>query len=392
MAPLLRACILLLILLLCVSVPAARCQSHRKIERSKITLEDVTNKIKQQKKKIKKVEQEEAQLLERLETIDKQLARENREYTSVNRKINDIQAKIRESRKNITALKKESSLKESYLKRRLTALYKYHRRSGIKILLSAENYGVFIQQEKYLADIVGRDHQLFQHCLADLQKNRSLQKQLSSHKDDLLKAKSDLLKKRESIKSARSDKVSFLKDIKREKSLQIKALKELEEHSRELQKFVDQLPRDRKKFQPRRKIFSKMKGHLKFPVQGKIISTFGKKEHPELHTYTFQKGINIRAAEGTKIKAIYDGKVIFSDWFKGYGNIIIIDHGDNYYSLSAHASSLLKKVDDIVHEGETIALVGDTSSIKGSCLYFEIRHHGKPQNPLRWLKKGGNRS
>ncbi len=129
-----------------------------------------------------------------------------------------------------------------------------------------------------------------------------------------------------------------------------------------------------------------------FPVKGNIISWFGRREHPDLHTFTFQKGVEIEASEGTEIKAVYDGKVIFADWFKGFGYMIIIDHGENYYSLSAHASKLFKNVGEFVSEGETVALVGDTSSIKGSCLYFEIRYHGKPKNPLKWLKKGGNKT
>jgi len=88
---------------------------------------------------------------------------------------------------------------------------------------------------------------------------------------------------------------------------------------------------------------------------------------------------------------VHAGRVAFADWFKGYGLMIIVDHGEHYYSLSAHASRLLKEVDDIVYAGETIAQVGDTNSIKGAGLYFEIRQQGKPQDPLIWLKKGGNK-
>ena len=101
----------------------------------------------------------------------------------------------------------------------------------------------------------------------------------------------------------------------------------------------------------------------------------------------FQKGIEISAKQGKEIKAIYGGKVLYADWFKGYGNIVIIDHGDSYYSLSAHLSKILKRTGDRVEAGEVIALAGDTGSLKGPCLYFELRHHGKPLNPLHWLRK-----
>ena len=71
---------------------------------------------------------------------------------------------------------------------------------------------------------------------------------------------------------------------------------------------------------------------------------------------------------------------------QGYGNIIIIDHGGSYYSLSAHVSKIFKRVGERVEGGEVIALAGDTGSLKGNCLYFELRHHGKPLNPLKWLR------
>ena len=129
-----------------------------------------------------------------------------------------------------------------------------------------------------------------------------------------------------------------------------------------------------------------MKGKLLFPVRGSIISKFGRTEHPNLRTFTFQKGIEIKAQSGTEIKSVFKGKVIYADWFKGYGNIIIINHGEHYYSIYAHAEKLLKQVGDIVNNNETIALVGDTNALKGSCLYFEIRHNGIPQDPLLWLK------
>lgn len=122
-------------------------------------------------------------------------------------------------------------------------------------------------------------------------------------------------------------------------------------------------------------------------MHGTIISSFGKSQNKELHTTTFHKGIEIAAPAGTEIKAIYPGRVLYADWLKGYGKIIIIDHGEGYYTLSAHTSELFKKVGDEVKAGETVALVGDTNSFKGSCLYFEIRHHGNPQNPLEWLAK-----
>jgi septal ring factor EnvC (AmiA/AmiB activator) len=121
------------------------------------------------------------------------------------------------------------------------------------------------------------------------------------------------------------------------------------------------------------------------PVEGRILSTFGKNENPQFHTFTVQKGIEIEAPLGAEIHAVYDGRVLYADWFKGYGKILIIDHGEGYYTLSGHASALLKNVGEDVRTGEAVALVGDTGSLRGPCLYFEIRQRGKPLDPTEWL-------
>lgn len=367
-------------------------QSKTKIQKDKVKLEDVNKKIRQQKKKLKKVKQKETRVISKLDDLEMQLIKENRGYKKVNKQIDRIYDEIGTTRKKIEQLQKQTSTKEVFLKRRLKALYKYYRRSGLVILLSAVSYNDFLKQEKLFGEIVANDYDHFRECLNALEQSRQYKSKLSLKKVELLQAKENLLKKRGAIKDTRAKKLALLKEIKHEKELQIKALKELEKYSKELQAFIDDLPKDKRAFIPSGKKFSKMKGKLNFPVKGKILSRFGRREFPELHTFTFQKGVEIKAPLGNKIKAVFEGKVVFADWFKGYGYMIIIDHGDNYYTLAAHASKLIKSVGDTVYEGETVALVGDTNSIKGPCLYFEIRHHGKPTNPLKWLKKGGNKT
>ena len=123
------------------------------------------------------------------------------------------------------------------------------------------------------------------------------------------------------------------------------------------------------------------------PVEGPIVTSFGKYKHPTFNVYHFQSGIDIQAKEGSPIRAVYDGKVVYAGWFKGYGNIIIIDHGEGYYTLSAHALSLSKEVGTVVKSDEIVGVVGNTGSLKGPGLYFEIRHHGKPIDPAGWLEQ-----
>ncbi len=134
--------------------------------------------------------------------------------------------------------------------------------------------------------------------------------------------------------------------------------------------------------------FTDLKGLLIMPVNGKIIEFFGPYTNTEFNLVNFRSGINISAERGEPIRAVYKGKTLYASWFKGYGNMIIIDHGDHYYTLYAHAEELFKKKGDPVEAGEVIATVGDTGSMAKPGLHFEVRYHGKPIDPAPWINQG----
>ena len=127
--------------------------------------------------------------------------------------------------------------------------------------------------------------------------------------------------------------------------------------------------------------FRKLKGKLKLPVKGKIIHKFNSKRKD---TGVAWKGVFIKAKEGGDVYAIASGKVVFSDWIKGFGNIIIIDHGKGYMSLYGNNSSLLKESNDIVKGGSVIAIVGNSGGNSTNGLYYELRKNSKPFNPIKW--------
>jgi septal ring factor EnvC (AmiA/AmiB activator) len=132
----------------------------------------------------------------------------------------------------------------------------------------------------------------------------------------------------------------------------------------------------------------KARGRLPFPLEhGRIEVRFGRAVDKRFNTVTLQKGIDVRAPLGTPVKAVWDGKVAHAGWFKGFGNLLIIDHGDRVFSLMAHLDSLEKAVGDVVRQGDEVGTVGDTGSLKGAYLYFELRDGQKPLDPERWLSR-----
>ncbi len=126
-----------------------------------------------------------------------------------------------------------------------------------------------------------------------------------------------------------------------------------------------------------------LKGKFKLPVRGKLMNHFGDQRSGK---HVIWKGLFIQSDAGNEIKAITDGKVVFAEWLKGFGNLLIVDHGKGYMSLYGNNETLLKQVGTTVRAGDTIATVGNSSGNLDSGLYFELRYNGKPLDPLTWIK------
>jgi septal ring factor EnvC (AmiA/AmiB activator) len=130
--------------------------------------------------------------------------------------------------------------------------------------------------------------------------------------------------------------------------------------------------------------FGALKGKLSLPVPGTIEVGFGRVINPRFNTVTVQKGVDIRAAAGTPVKAVAEGTVAYAGWLRGYGNLLIVDHGGGYHTLVAHLSEVGPQVGAHVTGGEVVGEVGDTGSLKGAYLYFELRRGGQAVDPATW--------
>ena len=128
--------------------------------------------------------------------------------------------------------------------------------------------------------------------------------------------------------------------------------------------------------------FAALKGRLSLPVRGELANRFGS---PRSGGGVTWKGLFIRSPSGGEVKAIAGGRVVFADWLRGFGNLMIVDHGGSYMSLYGNNETIYKQVGDIIRGGDTIATVGNSGGNPDSGLYFELRHQGKPFDPLNWV-------
>jgi len=364
--------------------------SDKTLPAKKNELKQIQKKIEAKKAQIQKVEKTENQVAAELERIEKELYQKAQEVDLYQTQLRQKKEEIDRLNQAITQLKKDLSGEEKLFAERIKILYQLKRLSLAQLIFSSESFSGLIRRYGYLNRLV--NHNLttlsnYSQKLVQLQEEEATLKE-NERQLEMLTEQNRLAQKK--IITYQKEKAKLLARLRSEKELQIKRLEELKQASQRLQSLIEKLEKEKTITSPTNLPsgypFS-LKGKLDYPVKGEIITFFGQGEDPELAAPIFNKGIEISAPVGTPIKAVLAGTVIYSDWFRGYGNIIIIDHGAGLYTIFGHASKLLKKVGESVTPGEAIALVGDTGSFKGPCLYFEIRYHGQPLDPLAWLKK-----
>ena len=330
-------------------------------------------------------------VLSKLGSMKKDLSHNSAEIESIANDIKSMKKRIIDIEGQISKLDEDMEVIHSKLEPHLIVLYKMGETGLSRALLSKCSYDDRSRTRRSINMIIHRDLEMMKKYKNDLLLLNKKRKELKEEEEELALMKKNYESKKTEIKKEIFRESGILKILQEEKDADLTQLKKLKSNSKNLQSMIGKLGRERSKTVKKSRSvdkrygFAALMGKLDAPVSGKILPLFGKQENPILNTFTFGKGIDILAPMGSEIKAVYNGEVLFSDWFKGYGKIIIIDHGNSYYTLIAHASKLLKRVGDRVRKGEVIALVGDTDSAKGPHLYFEIRHHGKPQDPVKWL-------
>lgn len=355
-----------------------------KIHTQKNALQEVRKNIDRKKKILHAFERKEKGLLSRLDSLDKKLALKEEQLESYEQTMQKAQQEKEQLESEIEDLKEDMTRFQDYLSFKVVQLYKYGGYSYVKALFSAGSYADLLRRYRYLQIMARQDAaniESYRKVYADL---TARQEGVSDREEKILALQKAFREKNKEVLAEREDRAQLLQKIRLEKAAQQELLEELEQSSQSLQAVIDDLIRQRESLFGD---FEKFKGRLSWPVPGTVVTSFGKQKHEKYDTYIFSKGIDIEAGQGSAVHAVYKGTVLFADWFKGYGQMLILDHGKGFYSLYAHLSEILVPVKSDVREGETVGRVGDTGSLRGPVLYFEIRYHGEPQDPLVWLAR-----
>jgi len=355
---------------------------EERIDASKETLGAVRRDISRKKEVLKSIADKERGLLARIEAIDKKLALKGEQLESYDIALKEVRTQKAQLEVEVADLKEELQQYRGFLAYKVLQLYKYGGYSYVKALFSAGSYAGLLKRYRYIQVLAREDKKSidnYQEVYASLKAKEEI---LAEREQKILALETAFREKNKEIIAKREERTRLLAKIRKEKASQKKLLSELESSARSLQQTVEDLIRRKKSIFGG---FEKYKGKLTWPLEGEVLTRFGKHKHKKFNTYIFSRGIDIAAVPGAEVRAVYNGTVLFADWFKGYGRMVILDHGKGFYSVYAHLSKLLVSVKGVVEEGQPIGQAGETGSLKGPVLYFEVRYHGEPQDPLLWL-------
>ena len=346
-------------------------------EEAKDRYEKVTEEIQIKRKRQEHLKETEKSLLDNIDRLAFTLHRRTKELKVLERKLAKTEKSISAQEVEVSRLRGQMAATQKLLETRVAALYKASKMGPWIFLLSAENYGDLLRTLTFLRAMVDHDGRLLTAFEEQLEQEEALQRNLASCRSELQEKQSQVSLKKQEIETLRRRKQRALKEVRKEKTSFAKAIRDLERQAEKLQSMIQTLSDETESDSRRGLGFQAMKGRLPLPVAGKIETEVQRK----------RKGICLKAPLGAIVQGVYNGRVVYADWFKGYGNLLIVDHGDKFHTVMGHASELLKEKGDWVETGEPVARVGSTGFSGDPSLYFEIRHGGRAINPLEWFSR-----
>lgn len=346
-----------------------------------------------QRQRVQDLHAQEQQVIDAIDRVGFSLDVHKRELDRIKAEADSIEKDLAVISQKVVTLEAEAGLAEERARAGLVNLYKARMRGDLGTLASADSLLNLSLRQKVLNRLLENDYAATQSLATALTGLKTAQAEMTDMQAYKNKKMAEAREKLKEVNAVRAENEKLLKSIAKEKDMQMAALKYMEASSQQLDAQLMQLnaatlhlaPADEKN--PAVGSFSASKGLLIMPVKGKITTTFGPYKPPGENVELFRKGVDIQATPESRVSAVFAGTVVYAEWFKGYGNMLIIDHGEGYFTVYARLGKMYKSVNNVVLGGETIGEINSDSGISGSELYFEIRHHAQPQNPTVWLTK-----
>lgn len=364
----------------------------QKIERQRHALEKIQEEIKEKKRSSVQAEKKMESALESIQELDAKLMQSRVERQEISRKLKQKDREVEEINATLSSLRNRMGERRRSILARLRIQYMEGRMGGLKMLLASDTYADLHRRFQYLSAVSRREYELLRAYQEDAGRLEQVEQKRAAARDAMLSLKEDTERKLSEIQEGKRRKNLFLAKITDQKESYDRMVDELERSANRVDALLKELLEQRTKqataqIKQRGGKSHSLLGRFLWPAEGDIVGHFGRQKHPQFNTYVQRKGIDIRAPEGSGIRAVMAGEVAFADWLKGYGLVVILDHANGFFSLYAHASALVVKAGEQVKAGQTIGTTGDTGMTSDNTLYFELREGAEPVDPLLWLAK-----
>jgi murein hydrolase activator len=318
-----------------------------------------------------------------------------RAISQSNRALIELQAESRELRQEALAIAEERrrlgrslAEREKTIGRMLAARQAAGAPDALRVALSGEDPGAVARRLHYTSYLASASAAMLSDYRSALAESERLAREAEARRESLKALEARGRADRERMLSERRERRRVLERVAAEVRKSRKEINVLRADAARLSRLVEGLGQ-LLPAKARKEPFSKLRGRLSLPVRGELIGRFGAQRGRTVGATagaTLAKGIFIRAPEGRPVRAIASGQVVYAEWMRGFGKLLIVDHGEAYLSIYANNESLLKQVGEVVALGEAIATTGASGGNEETGLYFEIRHLGRAFDPLRWVK------
>jgi septal ring factor EnvC (AmiA/AmiB activator) len=394
--------------LLLGATPASAATSTSKSADAKKELNELKSRIDAIQKNLEQAESSRNDASDALEASERAISDANRALSELGQKSQSAHAKVAEIKRETARAENALSAQRKALSKMLYQQYVTGRPEGIAILLNGRDPNEMARELHYLS-YVGRARA---KLIASLEENMTrladLEKAAAQEAAELAAIAAEHTRQRQKLETEKRSRKTILARISRDIERQRREIGTLRQDEARLTRLIEQLARaiartpkprartERERASPPRVrnervpelteeldgAFAKLRGRLALPVRGELANRFGS---PRQDGAMAWKGLFIAAPGGEAVRAIAGGRVVFADWLRGFGNLLIIDHGDSYMSLYGYNETLYKQVGDVIRGGDRIAAVGNTGGRQDSGLYFELRHEGRPFDPMTWV-------
>ena len=398
----------LLFLVLVLALPATGQQKKdgADLNEKERALQQAQKRLKEERAKAAEARKREAGILSELETIDRRLNDKRKQVALLDGRIRHTQAEMGDLQRDIARLENMRSGQEDAMAQRLRAMYRMQVQGGaLPVLLSGDDPVAQAVRLRHLTTLATVDARLIREYRVNSEGLADRRGRLEARRGEMSALRTEAEGERAEADREAAKRRALLARVRDERVYHDRMVGELSEATRRLEAFIRDLQEKRRvaKVPPPSSKPPKatpgegtpgvglgaMRGRLEWPAPGRVVEEYGTRINPRFGTKTFRNGIDIDAAEGSNVHVVFPGHVLYTGWFRGYGNLIIVDHGSEYYTLYAHVADMKVAEGDDVRQGQVIGTVGDTGSLQGPRLYFEVRYQGKPQDPANWLKPRG---